>query len=554
VTLLCVPIFVESIDAALADAAAAKAAGADIVELRIDTFFSGPSGSDTDDAYSLAQLRRLLAECPLPVILTCRSAAEGGHYDADDSSRVSLLEDLCAASDHPPAYLDFELSAYQRSANLRQKINLCVTHPKQLRDTTTRLILSIHDFDSRPADLDRRLLAAYSEPACAVVKVAYRARSLRDNLDLFDLTTTAPKPTIALGMGEFGLPSRVLASKFNAFLTFASLRDSAATAPGQPTIHDLLHLYRFRSITPATRLFGVVGWPVAHSMSPLIHNAAFTQHNLDAVYLPLPIAADGADHAASRTSLFATLSALADHPRLNLSGVSVTLPHKEHAAAWALDRSFTLDPSAHGLGAINTLDLTRRTAANTDALAIASLLTDHLGPLSTRTIAVVGAGGVARAAAFAAAAQMATVVISSRDHDRAQRLAHDVNAHGWGEGRAVAAPLQLLPRSCADAFINCTPVGMAGGPAPDALSIPLPDLQHATPDTLFFDTVYNPIDTPMLRAARQRGCRTIDGVEMFTRQAAAQFALWTGTDDTATLLSLFDRLVRARLTPPASSR
>jgi 3-dehydroquinate dehydratase/shikimate dehydrogenase len=581
-TLVCVPIMLEhppaghasgagepvaepglagAVSAALADAVLAKDKGADLVEFRIDSVFEGAEqGPDADelDAYTVAEFRRLLAESPLPVILTCRPTWEGGEYDGDDSDRVALFEKLCCDTEHPPAYLDIELAAYTRSANLRQKINLCVTHPKQQRKgVSTRLILSTHDFDSRPADLDRRLLAMYDERACAVVKVAYRARSLRDNLDLFEILRESPKPTIALGMGEFGLMSRVLAPKFNAFLTFASLRDQAATAPGQPTIDNLLGLYRFRKIGKQTKLYGVIGWPVGHSLSPLIHNAGFEQISWDGVYLPLPIAADENDHQASETSLRVTLDEMAGSEDLDFAGASVTLPHKQNAARWcngSPNRRF-VKPEVEQSGAANTLerrqigpgDEWQWDASNTDIRALDALMDATEGPWSEQRVAIIGSGGAARALAFELASRHATVVLYNRTVERAEQLADEINAHcskTADAGKAVAVSPDLLPKACCHAFINCTPVGMTGGPDPDGLSIPIPEMTNIDENTVFFDTVYNPVETPMLRAARERGCRTIDGVEMFVRQAAAQFELWTAKTAPVTL---FDRLCRERL-------
>jgi 3-dehydroquinate dehydratase/shikimate dehydrogenase len=136
------------------------------------------------------------------------------------------------------------------------------------------------------------------------------------------------------------------------------------------------------------------------------------------------------------------------------------------------------------------------------------------------------------------------VVLYNRTPERSERLAAELNALDPRRGKAVVAALDLLPKACCGAFLNCTPLGMTGGPDPSALSIPIPDMQNIAEDTVFFDTVYNPIETPMLRAARERGCRTIDGVQMFVRQAAAQFELWTGKPAPA---ELFDRLVREKL-------
>lgn len=591
-TLVCVPVFVESapqgdqnptdpvgsepleggtidadpIQAALDEALLARAKRADLVEFRIDRYFSGSeSGASGDldgdaaDAYAVASLRRLLAESPLPVILTCRPTWEGGDYDGDDADRVALFEKLCCDTDAPPAYLDVELAAYTRSANLRQKINLCVAHPKQQRKgVTTRLILSTHDFEGRPSDLDRKLLAMYDEPACAVVKVAHRARSLRDNLDLFEILRESPKPTIALGMGEFGLMSRVLAPKFNGFLTFASLRDEAATAPGQPTIDDLLGMYRFRSIGKQTRLYGVIGWPVGHSLSPLIHNAGFAEIGWDGVYLPLPIAADEKDAEASRISLTTTISELSLDEHLRFEGASVTLPHKvllvDRCESWA---GLPEDQTVESCGAANTLTVERVVhlgprgfdidcwrLRNTDVQAIEKLLLQTGLDLPNSTVGIIGAGGVARAAAMAAWLSGTDIVIFARNEERAQLLVSEV---GIGRSEQVFVEVEdidALTYTDCHVYINCTPVGMAGGPDPDGLSIPIPGMTNIDQDTVFFDTVYNPVETPMLKAARTRGCRTIDGVEMFVKQAAAQFELWTGKPPP---IELFDRLCREKL-------
>ncbi|GJM19286.1 MAG: hypothetical protein DHS20C14_14990 [Phycisphaeraceae bacterium] len=564
VTLVCVPIMVEDIDAALRDATAARDAGADLIEWRIDSYFSGSTGSDAEDGVVVSELQRLLAESPLPTILTCRPTWECGEYDGDDADRIALFEKLCTG-DAAPAYLDVELAAYTRSANIRQKIDLCVDHPNQKRDLKTKLILSIHDFEQRPADLDRRVLTAYDAPACAVVKVAYRARSLRDNLDLFELTRGAPKPTIALGMGEFGLMSRVLAPKFGGYLTFASLRDEAASAPGQPTIDDLLSLYRFRSIGRETKVYGVIGWPVGHSLSPHVHNAGFEAIGFDRVYLPLPIAANESDEAASDTSFRATLFELLLHEPLDFAGASVTMPHKTRLASLLgaeLQSLGDVNPFVGNMStchteSANTLAVSKMKApgkalrgdwfiGNTDTGAIQSLLFPR--QRYDKHVGIIGTGGVARAAFAAAGIAAERVTLFGRSIERAEEMAAGVDlsigSPGPPRNERRFALLGDLPSSSCDIYINCTPVGMAGGPDPDALSIPVPDMPNVGPDTVFFDTVYNPVETPMLKAARARGCKTIDGVEMFVRQAAAQFELWTGKPAPT---QLFDRICREKL-------
>lgn len=556
-TLVCVPIMADDAASALADAAEAKRRGADLVEFRIDRLFSG----EGDDAGERAALT-LCRDSSLPCIITCRPSWEGGEYDGDEPSRISLMEKL-GTSSHPPAYIDVELTAYTRSANVRQKINLAVEHPNQQRDLHTRLILSIHDFHGRPADLTRRLAAARAEPAASLIKVAYRCRSLRDNLELFDILRDRDRPTIALGMGEFGLMSRVLAPKFGGFLTFASLRDTAATAPGQPTIDDLLHLYRFRQITPLTAVYGVIGWPITQSLSPLIHNAGFAAVGYNGVYLPMPIVADDADDDLTCTSFRSTLEELAAQRGLMLRGVSVTMPFKQCLARYARqDYDEIHPPMVRASGAANTASLSDDDScqpgkinlpirvANTDASAIRDLLAHDLNGLGGRDVAVFGAGGVARAAAFACAKHGAQVVVCGRNESHARSLASDLSAYmePTRKGGVQAMSLTEATHSRFDAVINCTPVGMKDGPDPDGLAIPLPHMTNLPSDAIVFDTVYNPIETPLISEARVRGFRVIDGARMFVAQAAAQFDIWMkDVCDRPAPVQLFDRLVRSAL-------
>jgi 3-dehydroquinate dehydratase/shikimate dehydrogenase len=176
---------------------------------------------------------RLVRESPVPCIVTVRTAAEGGGWDGDETDRISFFEAVCTAQ-HPPRYIDVELSSLERSANVRQKVLLCVDHPGQVRDGLPGLIVSTHDFMERPADLSRRISQMWADPACAVAKVAWRARSLRDVTEAVELLAIRSRPTAAICMGEFGLMTRVLAPKFGSFVTYAHIDGDSATAPGQP--------------------------------------------------------------------------------------------------------------------------------------------------------------------------------------------------------------------------------------------------------------------------------------------------------------------------------
>jgi 3-dehydroquinate dehydratase/shikimate dehydrogenase len=526
-TRLAVSIFVHALEQALADAATAAQRGADLVEFRIDGFTDHP-----------ALVTQLVEQSPLPCIITCRPTWEGGLYDGDDQTRIAVFEHAGVGA-RGPSYLDVELVAWQRSANLRQKVQLVVDHPGQVRPTSTGLILSSHDFESRPADLLQRIEAMAAAPACRVIKVAWKARSLRDNLEVFELLQQRHKPTIALCMGEYGLPSRVLARKFGALLTFAALEEGGGTAPGQPSIAQLKHLYRWDQLNAATRVYGVIGHPVGHSMSPAIHNAGFDAVGHDGVYLPMPIPPEYEHFKATVGSWLAA-------PGLHFRGASVTIPHKENLLRFVREQGGQIEPLAQKIGAANTLTVREDgslLATNSDyrgALdSVCAGLGIDAGQLAGKRVAVLGAGGAARAIVAGFADQGATVVIYNRTLDKAQQLAQQFQD---SPGKVVAARLEKLCDSCCEIFINCTPLGMH--PKMDDTPMPPESRRGWGPGTLVFDTVYNPVQTRLLREAAADGCMTIPGTEMFVRQAAAQFELWTAH---AAPLDIFRNVLRKKL-------
>jgi 3-dehydroquinate dehydratase/shikimate dehydrogenase len=525
-THLTVPLVVHELDTALAQAARAAEAGADLVEYRIDSFLEPEA------------VQALVARSPLPCLVTCRPTWEGGDYDGDETDRISLLEHAGLGRDGiTPAYLDVELTAYQRSANLRQKVGLVVDHADQPRPgVSTGLILSSHDFQTMPADLDRRIMAMADAEACRVIKVAWRARSLRDNLEAFDILQRRLKPTIALCMGEAGLPSRVLAKKFGALLTFAALDQTpgSVTAPGQPTVDELKHLYRWDALTPETRIYGVIGHPVGHSLSPALHNAGFDATGFDGVYLPMPIPPEFEHFKA-------TVLSWLDYAPLHFRGASVTIPHKQNLLRLVEEQGGEIEPLAAKIGAANTL--TRRDdgslyASNTDYAALLDAVGDawsvDRAGLAGKRVAVLGAGGAARAAAAAFTHVGGQVTVFNRTTSKAEALAEHFGA--------TARPLDDLDPLDFDLLINATPVGMS--PHVDASPVVFPADAGPGPRPLVFDTIYNPLQTRLRREAAAAGCATLPGTEMFVRQGAAQFELWTGQPAP---LDVFRRVLREQL-------
>jgi len=544
-TLLCAVITLQAdpcADVIAAQAAcASQRAGADLIELRLDEAFSADASTyaSTDVGAGVIgrtaeRIERIVRDAPLPAVVTCRPTWEGGACGASEQARLTLFARL-ARSAYPPTYLDVELAAINHDARWEGFIE---SHAERdgAGDAQPRIVLSSHDFLARPADLLRRITAMRATSA-AVIKIAFRARSVRDNLELFDLLRERDRPMIALAMGKEGELSRVLAPKFGAFAVYAPAPGMPTSAPGQRSIADLLHIYRFRDVGPATRVFGVIGDPVAQSLSPQVHNAAFGRADFDGVYVPLRV-------ERSWESFKASLASLVDFGALDFTGASITIPHKTHALRFARERAeagepWIVDDWGARVGAVNTLARNSDgswLATNTDAPAIASCLRAALGDhvRAGLTAAILGAGGVARAAVAACAALGIAVCVHARREEQARSLATDLCESCASDGAEDAPEIAVAPwdgnPAGADVVINCTPIGMATGAAPDESPIQADALDALPREAVVFDTVYNPLHTPLLVQAAARGLRVIDGLELFTRQAALQSALWTGAD------------------------
>ena len=516
-TFICVSIFVDApldVPHAIARASDSVEQGARMIEWRLDALAEHPEG--------LPAILELLEKSPAPCIATIRAEDEGGTWDGDEQTRISILEAM-GVSDHPPAYFDLELAAWQRSANLRQKVRLAVDHAAQVRDLSARLVLSSHDFGGRPTNLLSRVADMVETEPCAVGKIVFTARSIRDNLEMFDLLAERQKPMIALCMGEYGEMSRILAPKFGGFLTFAASETGGATAPGQLTVRQLRERFRFDQIGPSTRVYGVVGHPVAHSLGPLVHNRGFDAVGMDAMYIPLPV-------APGWESFKASLLQLIEQPGLDFGGCSVTLPHKEHLFRFVQEAGGVVDDASRRIGAANTLAVLKDgslACANTDADAAVRSLALGMGKLpaelSGARVAVFGAGGVARAVTCGLLKVGAKVVIFNRTKSRAEAIRNDFEADG---DVSVGGEFDAAAVSEFDAIINGTSVGMVGGDAADQSILPRSVRLHDSITVM--DTVYTPRMTPLLIKAQSDGARIVDGSAMFIAQAEAQFAIWTG--------------------------
>ncbi|MCD4824739.1 MAG: shikimate dehydrogenase [Phycisphaerae bacterium] len=486
-TRLICPLTATTIEAMRAEMTAAAAAGADTVECRLDYLTLLPN---------IDWLDQLFADAPLPIIATCRPTRQGGQFDGPESLRLQILS--AAANHEAVVAVDIETDVPPEN---RPAAGSCDT------------ILSIHDFAGIPADLDK-LAATMDRSAATINKIAFTADA-DDALRAFDVIRNSAKPTLALAMGEAGIASRVLAKKFGAYGTFGSLEAGRESAPGQLSLADMKQLYRWDALDAETAVYAVIGCPISHSMSPAIHNAAFEATGRNAVYLPMRIE-PGAD-AFNRF-----MDAVVARPWLDVRGLSVTIPHKENALNYVGPDN--CDPLAVQIGAVNTITIAPDGSLrgdNTDYAGAIDALCCAMGiareGLAGRSVAVLGAGGVARAIVAALAHYRAETTVYNRTVSRAETLVKEFNCR--------AAGIDALANLDAEIVINCTPLGMH--PNTNASPLP-PDKPLPSCVKVVFDTIYNPVETRLLLQAAQAGCVTASGLDMFVNQAVAQFEIWTG--------------------------
>jgi 3-dehydroquinate dehydratase / shikimate dehydrogenase len=353
------------------------------------------------------------------------------------------------------------------------------------------VLLSIHNFDRTP-NLSRLVSASMRGEANAV-KIAANARTIRDSIRLLRLARRSNN-IVAVPMGEVGLPARILALRQGSALAYAPV--AAATAPGQVSLHDLKYLYRAHRLTSHTRVFGVIGDPVGHSLSPVMHNTGFVTRKIDAVYLPF-LVHDLRDFLAAVTEF-------------GIRGFSVTHPHKQSILKYVQE----CNPLAAEIGAVNTVVVRRDGSlfgCNTDHLGVLRALEKKLRIKGSRVL-IFGAGGAARAAVFALIRAGASVAICARRESAARQLARAFGVE--------TVPRSALRTEVFDAILNTTPVGMHPHDAVSPLS---PNELHCR---VVMDLINRPRKTQLLKIAAQKGIAAVPGVEMLLAQGYAQWELW----------------------------
>jgi 3-dehydroquinate dehydratase/shikimate dehydrogenase len=451
---------------------------AEFIELRLDSLENDPDN-----------LTEILKKIDGPVILTFRPSEQGGHRHLTREQRLNFWNHVAPRGDRIWWDVEGDLA-------------------HELSPDWSRVIVSHHDFNGVPDDL----LGIYNQLAATparVIKIAVQVHDIVDCVPVFELLSRANnegREIIPIAMGNAGIATRVLGPSRGAFLTYGSLDDDSATAPGQVTARNLRSLYHLSKIDHDTMVCGLIGDPVMHSVSPQIHNGWFAAEGVNGVYLPFEV-----------KDVHSFLTRMV-HPRTrelnwNLTGLSVTAPHKQSV----IEHLDWLNPAAQEIGAVNTIAIKRDRLLgfNTDATGFIAPLLGKFESWPDRRVAIIGAGGAARAAIWALQRLRADITIFARNVSNGQSL---------GESFGVdCEPLASATFEDYDLVVNTTPLG--SGAYIDQSPVTAEQLNGVR---CAYDLIYNPAETRFLREARDAGCDTIGGLEMLVAQARLQFELWTG--------------------------
>ncbi|MDR0628375.1 MAG: type I 3-dehydroquinate dehydratase [Treponema sp.] len=461
----------------------------DLVELRVDCL----------EADERLLIRRFPEMVDLPVILTIRREQDGGQFTAGEGSRITLLSKALAFANadrrHNFAYVDME-----------DYLNV-PTLEEVARTFGTRIIRSYHNIQGVDADLVG-LMRSLRRVGDELVKVAVMPHSLEEVVGVVKAAReTLDMDKILLCMGNFGTPTRILAEQLGSYLSYTTVKGMHTAGPGQFDPQELAELYRFRDITPKTRLFGITGFPLAVTFSPAFFNTVFTLEHTDAVYVPFP------------TDAVPSFLALA--AELGIAGASVTVPHKEGILSYLSEVS----EGVQSIGACNTIVSTPRgwIGSNTDAPGFSDALLHFIGKRTFRgqRITIIGAGGAARAIAAEVHRLHGKALILNRNALRARDLAAPYR-FAWGplDNQGIARM-----DTYGDIIIQTTSAGMEGHAAVDPL-----ELYTFSGKEVVMDLIYKPERTACLQRAEAAGCRVLNGYAMLIRQAQLQYGHFMGLE------------------------
>ena len=434
------------------------------------------------------ELKKIIKECKKPVIITNRKNDEGGFFSGNENKRIAILK---SAIKFGADYIDIECSS---DKNIIRDV---IKNKKN-----TKIIISYHNFKETPDNINQ-IYNNIKKLNPDLIKVVANANSVTDNFKIFELIKTSNKEgkkIVAFCMGSYGQFSRVLSVILGSQITYASVGKGKESASGQLALSEMTDIYRIKKLNKNTKIAGLIGNPVEHSWSHVIHNTGFGKKSVNAVYLKFRV-----DKLKEFIEYFRNI---------NILGFSVTIPHKIEAIKY-LDK---LDKKAEAIGAVNTIVAKNNQLIgyNTDCEGAVSALKGKT-QLKSKSVVVIGAGGSSRALAYGLNENGADVHILNRTVGKAKSIAEDFDCD-YG-------PLDGLKNIDYDILINTTPIGMH----PNSNISPVsPNLIKK--ESVVFDIVFNPYKTKLLKDAEKRNCTIIPGFEMLVKGAVLQFKLWTCRD------------------------
>jgi 3-dehydroquinate dehydratase / shikimate dehydrogenase len=491
---ICVSIAAETADQMIEKIGRAERF-ADVIEVRFDSLlpqelewlrrartYPGPANEVVESTKS-------------PIISTFRPKGQGGFREISIAEREAFW-----TSGHETAYCDVEEDV------------VGMTEAPWLWDER---ICSYHDFSGVPKDMEG-FFDRLAQTDTGIIKIAVHAEDSVEAIPVWRLIEYAksykavsrPK-VIPIAMGQAGKWTRILGLAHGAYLTYASLDEGQKTAEGQISVNDMIETYRVKQLDRDTKVYGVIGDPVSGSLSPYLHNAAFKETGTDAVFVPLQV--KDVDAFFTRMVLPATREV-----ELNFAGFAVTMPHKQAVMKYLDD----IDPAARDIGAVNTVRIEgkRMIGYNTDTHGFMTVLKGKFGDIAGVAVAILGAGGAARACAYGLKDEGAKLTIFGRDKEKVESLASEFETD---TGAISNLKFQI---SDFDVLINATPIGMKG----EREAVAPLTAEQLKGVRLVFDLVTSANDTPLVSEAKRAGITAVSGIEMLIEQGAKQFEIWTG--------------------------
>ena len=459
---------------------------ADVIEIRFDCLEENELSGFVEN---LPLLNCLLA--------TFRTKLEGGKRDLSLKDRLDFWKKFSQSNKNKDYYVDFETDTSLLPSLVKGK-----------------KILSTHYFNQVPRNLADVFSGLSDFGNDAIVKIAVKTEDITDSIPIWQLLKQAKsenKEIIPIAMGESGKWTRILGLAHGAFFTYTSLDSGKETAPGQVTAKDLIEVYRAKELDETTDVYGILGNNTSVSLSPLIHNTAFKFHKLNSVFVPLQV--HNLDEFIAKMVKPET-----QEVDLNFKGFSVTIPHKQSI----IKHLDFINETAKKIGAVNTVKIVdgKLHGFNTDAQGFIEPLKHIYGDLNGAKVAILGAGGAARACVYALQKESADVTIFTRHIEKATDLAKSF------EVELEPSENQKSKIKNFEIIVNATPLGMKGK-AEGETPLTAEQMKNAK---LVYDLVYIPQETELIKQAKSLNIPTLGGLEMLLAQANEQQKIWTGLE------------------------